>query len=130
MKKVILTTTLILCTVVLVQAQNLSVASIQFGTDVQNREVIGADSVFANTVGKIYCFTHVTGAEDTTTVTHIWYHDNAETAQVDLTIRSADWRTWSSKNILESWTGKWSVDVLGPNGEILETKQFTIEGDE
>lgn len=111
----------------MVHGQELSVETMQFGTDVQDRQVVGADSAFAASVGQVYCFTHITGAQDTVTVSHIWYHEGDEMAKVDLTVRSNSWRTWSSKNIMESWTGQWSVDVLGPNGDIIATESFTVE---
>lgn len=106
--------------------QTLTVSDFQFGTDVENRELVGTDSVFSNSVENIYCLTHITGARDTVTVTHVWYYNNEEKATVDLEVRSNSWRTWSSKRMLEAWTGNWSVDVLGPNGEILATKRFRI----
>lgn len=128
MKKALLTTVLIFGVIALVQAQDITIQDIQIGTDVQDRAIVGADSVFADSVGQVYCFTHVTGApaQDTTTITHVWYYNNEEKAQVDLNVRSSDWRTWSSKTILESWTGQWSVDILGPNGDIIATKTFRV----
>ncbi len=47
--------------------------------------------------------------------------------KLELPVNGEGWRTWSSKSILESWTGEWSVDVLDSAGEVLATKTFTIE---
>lgn len=127
MKKVLLTPILLFSLTLFAKAQTASVESLQFGTDVQDREIVGADSVFSSTVERIYCLTRVTGVQDTATVTHVWYYDNDEMARVDLSVRGSNWRTWSSKTILPSWTGQWSVDVLGPDGEVLRTRYFTIE---
>lgn len=127
MKKSFLTFVLLFSLVCIIEAQNVSVESIQFGTDVQNREIVNEDSVFSNTVEQVYCLTHIVGIEDTSTVTHVWYYNNEEKAQVELPVRGSDWRTWSSKSILQSWTGKWSVDVIGPNGDVLSTKSFTVD---
>lgn len=127
MKKVLLTFILIFGAFALIQAQNITIESMDFGTDVQDRQIVGADSVFANTVGAVYCFTHVVGVQDTADIAHIWYHEGDERANVTLNVRSNSWRTWSSKNILEAWTGQWSVDVVGPNGDVIATESFTIE---
>jgi len=47
-------------------------------------------------------------------------------ARVNLPVEAASWRTWSTKNIWEQWTGDWHVDVIGPNGEVLKTLEFKI----
>ena len=127
MKKVFLTSLLVLTTALFVRAQDVTVESIEFGTDVQDRQIVGANTSFDTDVERVYCFTRITGVQENATIAHIWYHNDEERARVDLPVRSADWRTWSSKTILPSWTGKWSVDVVGPNGEVLATESFTIE---
>jgi len=127
MKKVLLTTFLIFGVFTLVLGQDIAVESMEFGIDVQDRQIVGADTSFASTVGAVYCFTHIVGVQDTADISHIWYHEGDERANVTLNVRSNSWRTWSSKNILEAWTGKWSVDVVGPNGDVIATESFTIE---
>ena len=73
-----------------------------------------ADSVetYPASIGKLYCFTHVVGAQEDTTITHVWYFNDSEMARVTLPVRSSNWRTWSSKNFLPEWSGQWRVDVL------------------
>lgn len=110
-----------------IQAQNLSVEMIQFGTDVENREVVGADTAFASSIETVYCFTHITGAEGTAEIAHVWYYNDEEKARVPLTVRSNSWRTWSSKRILPSWTGEWSVQVEDAEGNVLESGSFVIQ---
>ena len=61
------------------------------------------------------------------TVTHVWYHEGKTMARVDLNIGSADWRTWSSKRILPSWTGSWEVKVLDADGMVLASAGFVVE---
>ncbi|PAU92895.1 hypothetical protein CK503_14515 [Aliifodinibius salipaludis] len=111
---------------VTVQAQNISVQQFDFATAIEDREPSGIDTVFTADVGTVYCFTQVKGISDTTKVTHEWYYKDEEKAQVDLTVAGDNWRTWSSKTIPESWIGPWRVMVLGPNGNVLETKNFVI----
>ncbi|MDX1638138.1 MAG: DUF2914 domain-containing protein [Balneolaceae bacterium] len=127
MKKSIITTALLFVFVLSVQSQNLTVDIIQFGTDVENRKIVNADSVFTNSIERIYCFTEIDGAEQSTTITHVWYYGDLEKARVELPVNGPNWRTWSSKFILENWTGPWSVEVLDSNGNVLATKTFRVQ---
>lgn len=110
-------------------AQDLSVKTIEIGTAVENRAIVGADSTFSPTVENLFCFTQVTGAQDTTEIYHVWFHKDEEKARTPLTIKSKDWRTWSSKTILESWTGAWRVAIEDQQGNVLAEKSFTISED-
>lgn len=107
-------------------AQQMSLSTIQFGTEVENRELVGADSTFATDVGTVFCYTHITGAQDTTEIAHVWYYQDEEKARVSLNVRSSDWRTWSSKQILPSWSGEWNVRVEDPQGNVLGSSSFII----
>ncbi len=108
------------------QAQEINIKQFEFATAIEDRKPTGIDTVFTADVGTIYCFTQVEGISDTTRITHEWYYEDEEKAQVNLTIAANNWRTWSSKKILESWTGSWRVMVTGPNGNVLATKNFVI----
>ena len=95
-------------------------------TAIEDRAPTGADSSFSSDVGKLYCFTKISGSEDTTTVSHVWYLSDEEKAKVDLSVKGKTWRTWSSKNIDPSWVGSWKVEVVSANGDVLSTKSFVI----
>ena len=105
----------------------VEVNEMAFCTGVDDRVPVGADTMFLNTVEQVYCFTKIAGVSDTMTVSHVWYYKDDEMARVDLTIGGDPWRTWSSKRIDESWGGKWRVDVVMTNGEILKSMDFMIQ---
>jgi hypothetical protein len=105
----------------------IKVDQMNFCINVVDRQPVNPDTTFADTVEFVYCFTKIVGAEDTTEVTHVWYYENQEKARVTLPVKSPSWRTWSSKRILETWYGKWRVDVLSEDGEVLKSKTFTIK---
>ena len=105
----------------------VEVNEMAFCTSVEDRVPVGADTMFLNTVEQVYCFTKIAGVTDTLDVAHIWYYNDDEMARVDLKIGGDPWRTWSSKRIDESWGGKWRVDVVMPNGEILKSMDFMIQ---
>lgn len=111
----------------LCMAQELTVEEMIFCTAIEERQPAGVDTMFANTVERVYCYSKVEGAKDTVTVFHVWYHNDQEMAKVELTIKGKSWRTWSSKRIMEEWQGKWKVDIVTSNGDILKSKEFTIK---
>lgn len=128
MKKLLLTLGITFCVVFgNLSAQNLSVESIEVGIQVENRAILGADSTFSPTVDTVFCLTKVTGAQDTTEIFHVWYYGEEEKARTPLSIKSSSWRTWSSKKILQSWTGAWRVAVEDREGNVLTEKSFEIE---
>ena len=96
-------------------------------TEIQEREPVGAGDTFPATVGKLFCHTLVEGAEEPTLITHVWYYGEENLAEVTLEVNSVRWRTWSSKNIIESWTGGWHVDILDEGGKVLASIAFQIQ---
>lgn len=105
----------------------LAVADAAIAVAVVNRQPQGVAQTFAPDVGRLYCWTRVTGAVGETQVEHVWYWGDQEMARVPLRIGSPNWRTWSRKNILPEWTGSWRVDVVGPDGTVLRSIPFTVQ---
>lgn len=94
--------------------------------EIQEREPVNIDSVFSNQVGRVFCYTHIEGASEDTQIEHVWLHEGEERARVSLPVRSSNWRTWSSKRLLPSWTGQWKIEVRGAGGSVLKTLEFAI----
>ena len=105
----------------------LEVSEMAICTAVEDRNPVGADSMFLNTVEQVYCFTKITGGTGEEAIAHVWYYGDKEMARVDLKVGGDPWRTWSSKRIIEEWTGDWRVDVVTASGEILKSMKFTIQ---
>ena len=105
----------------------IRVERIAIGTEIVDREPQGVADAFPDTVGTLYCFTQVAGAFDTTTVTHLWYHNDNLRAEVTLRVIGSRWRTWSSKRIFPGWIGSWRVEVISPDALVLKVKRFRIE---
>jgi len=105
----------------------LEVSEAVITTDIIDRSPVDAiESYFAD-VGKIYCFTRIEGAlEEETSVSHVWYYEDKEMARITLPVRSAYWRTWSSKNILPAWTGDWRVEILNEDGDLIKSISFNL----
>jgi hypothetical protein len=108
------------------QAANISVETASICRNVVDRAPVDEASSFPVSVGRLYCFTKIVGAETPTQVTHVWYFGDVERARVNLSIGGASWRTYSSKVIQEHEIGDWRVDVLDASGTVKATLIFTI----
>jgi len=108
------------------ESERLEVTEGAVCLDVVDLECTGADTNFPANVGKLYCITKITGAKGASKVTHVWYYGHTERSRIALDIRSASWRTYSSKIIQAHETGDWHIDVLGPEDEFLKVIQFEI----
>lgn len=97
-------------------------------TAVINREPTRAPSPIPPQVGRLYYFTEVVDAGKTTTILHIWYWQNRYISAVLLHVRGPRFRTWSYKTIPPTWTGEWRVEARTPDGTVLSSKTFVVEG--
>jgi hypothetical protein len=95
--------------------------------DVVDRQPVGVSDVVAKENAMIYCFTRVVGAVGDTSVTHNWYYEGTLKSTVQLSVRSSNWRTWSSKTMDPAWTGQWMVEVLSADGTPLESIIFFVQ---
>lgn len=93
---------------------------------VEKREPVGQDTVFPSDVGRVYCWSLVTGATEPTSITHVWCYGEKELARVELEIKSGWFRTWSYKTILPNWTGSWRVEILDSEGNLLKKLDFSV----
>jgi hypothetical protein len=109
------------------QEDSLSVEQMIFCTGIEDRMPVGESTQFFESVDRIYCFTRIDGATDTVQVFHAWYFEGEEKARVPLSVKSASWRTWSSKTMLDAWSGVWRVDVLGPDGKVILSREFVYK---
>jgi len=104
----------------------LTVDEMVFCSGIENREPVGADTVFADTVGQVYCYTRINGAENPTTISHVWFLNGEEKTSVELSVQGKTWRTWSSKTIPEEWDGTWRVEVQSATQDVLMSKEFVV----
>ncbi|WP_429884388.1 DUF2914 domain-containing protein [Geoalkalibacter halelectricus] len=110
----------------LVYAQQLEVDEGVVTTGIVDRVPVDAVESYSAEVGRLYFFTRIVGADEETSVTHVWFFDDEEVARVTLPVRSSNWRTWSSKNILPEWVGTWRVEVVDAEGYVLKDVKFSL----
>lgn len=126
LKQILITSFFLVFITSITSAQEIKLQQFDFATSIENRTPAGVDTTFTADIGNVYCFTHITGAKDTQ-ITHVWYYKDEEKARINLDVQSDDWRTWSSKSILENWTGRWRVMIEDSTGNVIDTKTFTIK---
>ncbi|MFQ5656420.1 MAG: DUF2914 domain-containing protein [Candidatus Methylomirabilales bacterium] len=95
-------------------------------TGVVDREPIDDASNLPPAVGELYYFTEVKGANDSTYITHVWYYEGREMAQVPLSVNGPRWRTWSTKQMMDNWRGSWKVEAVDSDGNILSSQNFDL----
>lgn len=106
---------------------SLSVQEMLVVTEVETLKPIGVAESFPATVGKLFCFTKITGARTGTLVRHLWFYGDRLMSEVSLPVKRINWRTYSSQTIRPKWTGSWRVDVTSEDGTLLKSVGFTIE---
>jgi hypothetical protein len=105
---------------------SITVEDIQICTSIQDKQPVGSETGFTKDTAQLYCFTKLSCSQEAATIVHAWYYNDKEMLKVELNTRAKTWRTWSTKNIHDTWTGEWRVDVLSSDGKVLATKQFTV----
>lgn len=103
----------------------LAVAAAGIGTGVESLQLVGEAASFPSTVGKLFCWTKVTGGAGQSIV-HAWHFNGEKVSEVTLPLRFDSVRTYSYKTIAPDMKGAWKVDVLGPDGVLLKTVEFQI----
>ncbi len=127
MKKLLVLIIAVVVSVSLAQAADLQVADGTITSAIENQMPVDRIESYRADFGKLYCFTRITGAQKDTEVTHVWYYQDSELARVTLPVRSADWRTYSSKRFLPQWAGQWRVVVLDGEMNEIATVPFVLE---
>ena len=98
----------------------------QLCSGIEERMPVGVAESFPPDIENVYLWCKVTGATDSISIQVAWYYGDKEMATVELPVKSAFWRTWSSKRILPEWTGDWTVRVLNADGNGIKELNFTI----
>lgn len=108
-------------------AVSVNIDQMLFGIRIENREAVGVDTVFTPEVGNVYCWIVATGAEGETQISFVWYHGEEQVAEVNVPVRSARWRCWTSKTIMPDATGAWKVEIKDEAGKVLESASFQVK---
>lgn len=103
-------------------AESSSCASIEKHTPV------GSASNFSLDVGKVWIYTKFTmDKEVSSKIKHRYIFNGKKISEVELNVKGPSFRTYSYKTITKEMAGDWKVEVVGEDGGIFETIEFTVE---
>ena len=102
-------------------AATASVSQAQFTTAVSNREPADNITTLDNSHNQVFFFTVLVNAAGQT-ITHRWVYNGQTMAEVKFEPKANRWRVWSSKLLLPSQTGTWTVEVVDGSGNVLTSK--------
>ena len=95
-----------------------------FTIGVDNREpVIQVDSINSSSYSSISFFTELNNMTGQT-ATHQWAFNDKVMFEKTFEIKAERWRVWTSKTLIPSWTGTWTVNVLDDNRAVVSSKSF------
>jgi hypothetical protein len=98
-----------------------------FTIGVDNREpVIMVDSIDSDSYSSISFFTELTDLQGRN-VTHQWTFGGEVMFEKTFAVKGARWRVWTSKTLIPSWTGEWTVNVLDDDRTVLASKSFEYQ---
>lgn len=98
-----------------------------FTIGIDNREpVIMVDSIDSGSYTSISFFTEL---QDLTShnVTHQWTFNDQVMFEKTFEVKGPRWRVWTSKTLIPSWTGSWTVNVLDGDRSVLASKSFEYQ---
>ena len=108
-------------------SQRLKLNEIMICRGIYKRNPIKPGIRFINNVDSLFCYTKISNSGTKQEVRHIWYYENKEVTTVSYNIKpSYNYRSWSKKTIYPNQTGNWRVDVVNKSGNLLGTRDFTI----
>lgn len=98
-----------------------------FTIGIDNREpVIKVDSIDSGSYTSITFFTELNGLSGHN-ITHQWTHNDKVMFEKIFEVKSARWRVWTSKTLIPSWTGSWTVKVLDDDRTVLASNSFEYQ---
>lgn len=92
---------------------------------VMDRAPVDTGTAFPADVGQLVLWTKVSGAAGSS-IRHVWFHGETEVGNVELTVASSPYRTWSRKTVPAEWTGPWHVEVRDAAGAVVQRINFTV----
>ena len=98
-----------------------------FTIGVDNREpVLMVDSIDSSAYTAISFFTELNDLSGHN-VTHQWTYNGDVMFEKTFEVNGSRWRIWTSKTLIPTWTGAWTVNVLDDDRSVLTSKSFEYQ---
>ncbi len=100
-----------------------SVARASFTHEVIDREPTGDVTRLSNDHDRVFFFTELHQFEGQEVV-HRWEFGGEVKAEVPFGVNGPRWRVYSSKTLVPSWLGTWTVSVVDAAGKVVAQESF------
>ena len=98
-----------------------------FTIGIDNREpVIQVDSINSGSYNSISFFTELSQMTGHN-ITHQWTYNDKVMFEKTFEVKGPRWRVWTSKTLVPTWTGSWTVNVLDEDRTVLASKSFDYQ---
>lgn len=103
------------------------VSRAMFTIGIDNHEpVIMVDSIDSSAYTSISFFTELNDLSGHN-VTHQWTFNDKVMFEKTFEVNGTRWRIWTSKTLIPSWTGTWTVNVLDEDRSVLASNSFEYQ---
>ena len=103
------------------------VSRAMFTIGIDDREpVLRVDSIDSSSYTSISFFTELNDLSGHS-ITHQWTHNDKVMFEKTFEVRAERWRVWTSKTLIPSWTGSWTVNVLDDDRTVLASNSFEYQ---
>jgi len=98
-----------------------------FTIGIDDREPVTiVDSIDSSSHTSISFFTELSNMSGQT-ATHQWTYNNKVMFEKSFEVKSERWRVWTSKTLIPTWKGTWTVNVLDDERVVLSSKSFEYQ---
>jgi hypothetical protein len=98
-----------------------------FTLGVDNREpILSVDSISSSAYTSISFFTELNDLSGHN-ITHQWIHNDKVMFEKTFEVNATRWRVWTSKTLIPSWTGQWTVNVLDDDRSVMSSTTFEYQ---
>jgi hypothetical protein len=108
-----------------VYAGEVSRAIFTIGID-NHEPVLNVSSINSGSYTSISFFTELNDL-DGHNITHQWTFNNKIMFEKAFEVKSTRWRVWTSKTLIPSWIGMWTVNVLDDDRSVLASSSFEYQ---
>jgi cytoskeletal protein RodZ len=109
-------------------SDNLNVVRAVAASDIQNKNPANIANAFSWSTERVYIWSRIECKQPPSSIRHIYYFEGHKVNDIELKIKSPQWRTWSYKTLLEKrWIGQWKVDITSVEGELLQRIFFEVK---
>ncbi len=107
---------------------DLEVVELVMAQGIKGREPLGVAKRFDAGRQTLTAWAKISNKEAPSQIEMIWRYEGKVHSRVALEVgTSPSWRTWSRKTIDADQVGMWTVDVVAPDGSLLERARFKID---